>query len=68
MYNVAKAGEIIISDYTYQEVKDLVVEEEREAVMVKGKKDPILIYNIVDIKEDAAPPTNGAAAPNVTHA
>jgi len=57
LYNVAKAGEIIISDYTYQEVKDIVVAEEREPVMVKGKKDPIRIYNILDVKEATAPAT-----------
>lgn len=61
LYNVAKAGEIIISDYTYQEVKDLVAAEDREPVMVKGKKDPILIYNIVDVKEGVDLATNGAA-------
>ncbi|HET9030677.1 MAG TPA: adenylate/guanylate cyclase domain-containing protein [Candidatus Aquilonibacter sp.] len=61
LYNVAKAGEIIISDYTYQEVKDLVVAEDREPVLVKGKKDPIMIYNITDVKEGVFTPTNGAA-------
>ncbi len=60
LYNVAKAGEIIISDYTYQEVEHLVVAEERESVTVKGKKDPISIYNITDIKEGAILPTDGA--------
>jgi len=59
LYNVAKAGEIIISDYTYQEVKGIVVADELEPVTVKGKKDPIRIYNIRDIKE-TAPATNGA--------
>lgn len=59
LYNVAKAGEIIISDYTYQEVKNLVVATELEPVMVKGKKDPIRIYNVIDVKSDPAP-TNGA--------
>ncbi len=54
LYNVAKAGEIIISDYTYQEVKEFVVAEEREAVTVKGKKDPIAIYNILDVKGNEA--------------
>jgi class 3 adenylate cyclase/CHASE2 domain-containing sensor protein len=51
LYNVAKAGEIIISDYTYQEVKEFVVADELEPVTVKGKKDPIRIYNIRDVKE-----------------
>ena len=58
LYNVAKAGEIIISDYTYQEVKDFVVADELEPVTVKGKKDPIRIYNIRDVKEAQAPATN----------
>lgn len=57
LYNVAKAGEIIISDYTYQEVKDFVVADEMEPVMVKGKKDPIRIYNVRDVKE-TEPATN----------
>ncbi|MGB8796073.1 MAG: adenylate/guanylate cyclase domain-containing protein, partial [Candidatus Aquilonibacter sp.] len=60
LYNVAKAGEIIISDYTYQEVKDFVVADELEPVTVKGKKDPIRIYNIRDVKEAPASATNGA--------
>ncbi len=68
LYNVAKAGEIIISDYTYQEVKDLVVAEEREPVTVKGKKDPISIYNIVDVKETETVPTIGAPATATQHA
>jgi len=68
LYNVAKAGEIIISDYSYQEVKDLVVAEEREPVMVKGKKDPISIYNIIDIKEGVLLPTDGAHPVAAHHA
>ncbi len=63
LYNVAKAGEIIISDYTYQEVKDLVVAEPREPVLVKGKKDPISIYNILDVNENAPPPPPPAPEP-----
>lgn len=63
LYNVAKAGEIIISDYTYQEVKDLVVAEDREPVLVKGKKDPISIYNITDVKVDLKAPGSDAKEP-----
>jgi adenylate cyclase len=62
LYNVAKAGEIIISDYTYQEVKDFVVAVPLEPVTVKGKQEPIMIYNILDIKDEKAPATNGAPA------
>jgi adenylate cyclase len=61
LYNVAKAGEIIISEYTYREVADFVVAEPREPVMVKGKTDPINIYNILDVK-DEVPATGGAPA------
>ena len=67
LYNVAKAGEIIISDYTYQEVKDFIVATEMEPVMVKGKKDPIRIYNVTDVKDptpagDAVPAMHPATA------
>jgi adenylate cyclase len=65
LYNVALAGEIIISDYTYQEVKDLVVAESREPVLVKGKKDPIMIYNITDIVDGAGATVPVAQPSNV---
>jgi adenylate cyclase len=50
LYNVAKGGEIVISETTYQEVKDVVEVVEMEPVMVKGKTDPIRIYNVVGVK------------------
>ena len=65
LYNVALAGEIIISDYTYQEVKGFVVAEDRDPVTVKGKKEPISIYNITDVKVDLMA-ADGAKEP--THA
>lgn len=40
LYNVAKGGEIVISETTYQEVKDAVEVVEMEPVMVKGKTVP----------------------------
>jgi class 3 adenylate cyclase/CHASE2 domain-containing sensor protein len=66
LYNVAKAGEIIVSDYTYQEIKAFVVAEELEPVTVKGKKDPIRIYNILDVKETLAPTLPAVVAQPVT--
>ncbi|HVS46911.1 MAG TPA: adenylate/guanylate cyclase domain-containing protein [Verrucomicrobiae bacterium] len=54
LYNVAKGGEIVISDATYQEVKDVVEVVEMEPVMVKGKSIPIRIYNIVGLKNPPA--------------
>ncbi len=52
LYNVAKGGEIIISESTYEHVRDLVEVDEREPVMVKGKSAPIRIYNVTGIKGD----------------
>ncbi|HTA39290.1 MAG TPA: adenylate/guanylate cyclase domain-containing protein [Candidatus Acidoferrales bacterium] len=46
LYNVAKGGEIIISEETYLEVKDYVDVDELEPVAVKGKVAPIKIYNV----------------------
>jgi adenylate cyclase len=50
LYNVAKGGEIIISDSTYAECKEIVNVDEREPVAVKGKTQPISIYNVKSIK------------------
>ena len=56
LYNVAKGGEIIISAATYDHVRDIVDVVEMDPVMVKGKRDPIRIYNVTGMK-DAAPST-----------
>ncbi|MGA8534256.1 MAG: adenylate/guanylate cyclase domain-containing protein [Candidatus Tumulicola sp.] len=58
LYNVAKGGEIIISETTYAECREIVDVEPREPVSVKGKNQPIAIYNVRSLKKDAA----GAAA------
>lgn len=55
LYNVAKGGEIIISETTYAECKDAVVVTELEPVSVKGKVAPIAIYNVTDIKQNHTP-------------
>lgn len=60
LYNVAKGGEIIISETTYAECKELVDVDELEPVMVKGKTQPIHIYNVKDLKAPAAAPTPSA--------
>jgi adenylate cyclase len=49
LYNVAKGGEIIISETTYAECKDIVEVDEREPVSVKGKIRPITIYNVKNL-------------------
>ncbi len=43
----AKAGEIIITWSTYDEVKDVVEVEPMEPIRVKGKVEPIPIYRVV---------------------
>ncbi len=55
LYNVAKGGEIVISQATYDEVKDFVEAVEMEPVMVKGKVAPLRIYNVTGLKGPTAP-------------
>jgi adenylate cyclase len=43
----AKAGEIIVTQATYDEVKDVVEAEPMEPIRVKGKSEPIPIYRVV---------------------
>jgi len=50
LYNVAKGGEIIISETTYAEVRALVDVEEMEPVSVKGKAAPLRIYKVLALK------------------
>jgi adenylate cyclase len=57
LYNVAKGGEIIISETTYAECKDIVDVDDREPVAVKGKSRPIAIYNVKSLKQTAESPS-----------
>jgi adenylate cyclase len=41
---------IIITEYTYAKVKDSVEAKELEAVTVKGKERPVVMYNVVGMK------------------
>jgi adenylate cyclase len=43
----AKAGEIIVTRATYEEVKDVVEVEPMEPIRVKGKVEPIPIYRVL---------------------
>ena len=45
----AKAGQVLITETTYAEVKKLVEVEELEPITVKGKSKPIHIYNVVGL-------------------
>ena len=51
LYNVAKGGETIISESTWEEVKDFVEVEELEPVLVKGKVKPLRIFNVLRKKD-----------------
>jgi adenylate cyclase len=53
LYNVAKGGEIIISETTYEECKDIIEVEPLEPVLVKGKNRPLEIYNVTALKTAA---------------
>jgi len=48
--SVAKAGQVIISDFTYEHVKDKVEVTKLEKVQVKGKEEKIQIYDILKVK------------------
>jgi adenylate cyclase len=43
----AKAGDIIITQATYDEVKNIVEAEPMEPIRVKGKSEPIPIYRVL---------------------
>ncbi|MEK6743485.1 MAG: adenylate/guanylate cyclase domain-containing protein [Nitrospirota bacterium] len=44
---------IIISEFTYSRVKDLVKVNELGSVTVKGKEQPVVIYDLVGIKDES---------------
>jgi adenylate cyclase len=60
LMNVAKAGEIIVSESTMGKVEGRVEAINLPAVEVKGKRDKLRIYNIVGVKgnEWSRDPTN----------
>ena len=46
---------IIISEFTYEKVKDIVRVNELGSVTVKGKQKPVVIYDLVGLKSEQAP-------------
>ncbi len=52
--SLAKAGEILISSWTYDliENKEWLRVEERGRVPVKGRREEVIIYNVLDCKEE----------------
>ncbi|HEY1977970.1 MAG TPA: adenylate/guanylate cyclase domain-containing protein [Candidatus Baltobacteraceae bacterium] len=65
LYNVAKGGEIIISESTYSECKEIVDVDELEPVAVKGKVQPIKIYNVKSLKAAGTPASPPPAPPEL---
>jgi adenylate cyclase len=53
--------EIIISEYTYAQVKDKVVARELDTIKVKGKNKPVLIYELIDVLDGLEPPAKKTA-------
>jgi adenylate cyclase len=49
---------IIISEFTYAQVKDKVIARELDNIRVKGKNKPVLIYELLDVKEGLEPPVS----------
>lgn len=58
LYNVAKGGQIIISESTYEEVKDHFVVNELAPVSVKGKTLPLRNFEIIGRLEPGQPNTS----------
>jgi len=58
--NKIYATSIIISEYTYEQVKDRVICRELDIIKVKGKTKPVKIYELMDLKdEDVVLPDTG---------
>lgn len=52
--NAGKKGlhDIIITESTYNAVKDIITAKEVEPIYVKGKEKPIRIFEVIDIKDE----------------
>ncbi|MDI6689897.1 MAG: tetratricopeptide repeat protein [Actinomycetota bacterium] len=50
--SVAGKGQILISSSTYDLVKDAVEAEKLMPIWLKGKKEPMIIYNVLNIKPE----------------
>jgi adenylate cyclase len=42
---------IIISEYTYKKIKDIVYATEIDSVTVKGKEKPVAVYDLVGLEQ-----------------
>ena len=46
----AKGGEVLISEKVYEQLKDRLVTEFREAMALKGKMEPVNVYRVLGVK------------------
>jgi adenylate cyclase len=58
--SVALASEIIVSQSTMSAASEYVISEQREPVRVKGKAQPLPIFNVTGMQDVAAPYQVGA--------
>ncbi len=59
LYNVAKGGQIIISESTWEETKEHFDFRELEPVTVKGKSQPLRTFEVLRRKDAALPQLSG---------
>lgn len=52
LQGIARAGEILISETTYAQVRDRVVVTAREPMTLKGKRVPVGVFRIDGLRED----------------
>ncbi len=48
----ADAGEILVSHETYALIKDKIICRQRGSAMVKGFRDPVPLYQVMDYRRD----------------
>jgi len=67
LYNVAKGGQTIISEYTYEEVKDRFIVNELQPVFVKGKELPLRNFELVEPLMPGQPNTSKILDQSIVH-
>jgi adenylate cyclase len=67
LYDVAKGGQVIISESTYDEVKDHFIVRELPPVAVKGKSSPLRTFEVVARLEPGQPNTSELLDPSSVH-
>ena len=49
--STAKAGQILISEYVYEKIKDRIEAVEVGEIPLKGKTNRIMVYSVTGLKE-----------------